>query len=155
METEINLNKISEISISYNPKYKISQCPKITCSTTTYNTLINNWDSGRIQLLEEFKIILLNRSNRIIGISNISIGGISGTVVDPKIIFSTALKANASSIILAHNHPSGNLTPSTADLTITKKIVNAGEMLDIRVLDHLIITTEGYYSMTDKGDIHF
>ncbi len=81
----------------------------------------------------------------------ISQGGYSGTVVDPKLVFAIALTTKASAIIAAHNHPSGNLTPSNADLTLTKKLRAAGEVLDLPILDHLIITTEGYYSFADEG----
>jgi DNA repair protein RadC len=75
----------------------------------------------------------------------------AGTIADPKVIFSAALKACASSIILSHNHPSGNLKPSNADIQLTKKIVNAGNLLDIAVLDHVIVSAEGYYSFADEG----
>lgn len=100
---------------------------------------------------EEFWIILLNRSNRVIGQKLISEGGISGTVVDPKKVFKIALDHHASGIILGHNHPSGVTAPSEADQKITKKIVNAGQLLEIVVLDHIIITDDGYYSFTDEG----
>lgn len=100
---------------------------------------------------EEFWIILLNRANSVIALRKISEGGMSGTVVDPKKIFKTALENHASGIILGHNHPSGALTPSEADQRITRKIANAGEMLEINVLDHLIITDDGFYSFADEG----
>ena len=101
---------------------------------------------------EEFWILLLNRANRVIGREMISTGGVSGTVVDAKIIFRRALEASlASSIILCHNHPSGNLRPSQADIDITKKLKHAGEMLDIMVLDHLIIANNSYYSFADDN----
>ena len=100
---------------------------------------------------EEFWIILLNRSNHVIGQKMISEGGISGTVVDPKKIFKIALDNHASSIILGHTHPSGNATPSEADQKITKKLVNAGLLLEISVLDHLIITDDRFYSFADDG----
>jgi len=95
--------------------------------------------------------MLLNRAGRVLGIIEVSSGGLSGTVADPKVVFSAALKGNASSIILAHNHPSGNLRPSQADLDLTKKIQRGGQLLDITVSDHLIITSEGFYSFTDEG----
>ncbi|QCR24634.1 hypothetical protein C1N53_21265 [Pontibacter sp. SGAir0037] len=95
--------------------------------------------------------MLLNRANRVLGIYETSTGGVAGTVADPKLIFVTALKACSSSILLCHNHPSGNLTPSAADLQLTKKMKQGGELLDIVVLDHIILTSEGYYSMADKG----
>lgn len=101
---------------------------------------------------EEFWIILLNRANKVIGKEQISSGGIAGTVVDAKIIFRRALeKGPACSIILVHNHPSGNLKPSQADINITKKLRKAGENVDINVLDHLIIAGQAYYSFADDG----
>lgn len=100
---------------------------------------------------EEFWVLLLNRANNIIGKHQISKGGFAGTVVDSKVIFKLALDASASSIIMCHNHPSGNHKPSDADLSLTKRIVEAGKVLDISVLDHLIIAGELYYSFADEG----
>lgn len=100
---------------------------------------------------EEFWVLLLNRANFVIGKYLISIGGLSGTIADPKVIFKTALEYNAAYIILAHNHPSGNLKPSKEDLQLTKKLVSGGEMMDIVVLDHLIITNKAYFSFNDEG----
>lgn len=100
---------------------------------------------------EEFWILLLNRANCIIGREQISKGGTSGTVVDAKIVFKKALEKQASSIILCHNHPSGNMRASQADMALTKKLVEAGKNLDILVLDHLIITNSGYLSFADEG----
>ena len=100
---------------------------------------------------EEFWIILLNRANKVLKKCNISEGGISGTVVDPKKIFKISLDNHASSIILGHNHPSGVVTPSEADCKITKKIKDAGVMLEVTVLDHLIIGDDSYYSFADDG----
>jgi DNA repair protein RadC len=100
---------------------------------------------------EEFWIILLNRANKVLKKCNISEGGISGTVVDPKKIFKISLDNHASSIILGHNHPSGVVTPSEADCRITKKLHDAGAMLEVAVLDHLIIGEDGYYSFADEG----
>ncbi len=100
---------------------------------------------------EEFWILLLNRSNKVLSRERISMGGVSGTVVDAKIIFKKALDQLASSIILCHNHPSGNLKPSQADLDITKKLKKAGEVLEISVLDHVIVSENGFYSFADEG----
>jgi DNA repair protein RadC len=100
---------------------------------------------------EEFWILLLNRSGKVLAKELVSKGGLTGTVADPKIIFSIALQKNAASMVLMHNHPSGNLKPSQLDIDLTKKIANAGRMLDINVLDHLIITNEGFYSFADEG----
>jgi len=140
--------KLSEIQISYN--YSNSNI-KLTNSRSVFNLLLENWNHDTIQLLEEFKVLLLNRNNIVLGIYQVSKGGIAGTVVDPKLIFGVALKTVASSIILAHNHPSGNLKPSPEDIRITKKLVEAGKVLDIQVLDHLIITDIGYYSFADEA----
>jgi DNA repair protein RadC len=100
---------------------------------------------------EEFWILLLNRANHVKSKHLISKGGQSGTIADPKIIFKTALEQNAAYIILAHNHPSGNLKPSTEDIRLTKKLVEGGKMMDLLVVDHLIITDKGYYSFADEG----
>lgn len=100
---------------------------------------------------EEFWILLLNRANHMKSKHLISKGGQSGTVADPKIIFKTALEQNAASIILAHNHPSGNLKPSAEDLKLTKKLVEAGKMMDLPVVDHLIMTDKAFYSFCDEG----
>jgi DNA repair protein RadC len=100
---------------------------------------------------EEFWVIFLNRANEVIGKENISKGGVSGTVVDPKVIFKQAVQFPASAIILAHNHPSGNLKPSQADHQLTKKLKEAGKALDIPVLDHLIIGERDYFSFVDES----
>jgi DNA repair protein RadC len=100
---------------------------------------------------EEFHVLLLNRSNTVIRKEFVSRGGVSGTVVDPKIVFKIALDHLASSIILCHNHPSGNLKPSDQDIVLTKKIKEAGKILEIPILDHLIITDSGYFSFADEG----
>jgi DNA repair protein RadC len=100
---------------------------------------------------EEFWVLLLNRANRVIRKSQISQGGVAGTVADPKIIFKLALDDLASGVILAHNHPSGNLTASQADLDLTKKLKEAGKLLDIQVLDHIIVAGQKYFSFADEG----
>jgi DNA repair protein RadC len=122
--------------------------PKITCSEDSYAILSASMEDLHTEV---FKVILLNRNNRVIKISTISEGGVAGTVVDPKVIFKDAIDNLASAIILSHNHPSGNLKPSQADINITKKLVEAGSFLEIRVLDHVIISELGYYSFADEG----
>ncbi|MET4084171.1 DNA repair protein RadC [Pedobacter sp. UYP30] len=99
---QISLFQVSEINVSYHPKFKASERPKVSSSKEVYNLLYHNWDLNKIELLEQFKILLLNRANRVIGIYEVSSGGTTGTVADPKLIFSIALKACASSVILAH-----------------------------------------------------
>jgi DNA repair protein RadC len=100
---------------------------------------------------EEFWLMLISRSSKVLAKELVSKGGLSGTVADPKIIFHMALQHQASAIIMVHNHPSGNLKPSREDLVLTKKIADAGRLLDINVLDHLIITDSGYFSFGDEG----
>jgi DNA repair protein RadC len=100
---------------------------------------------------EEFWVLYLNRANRLIHRERISVGGVSGTVVDVKLIFKAALERLASSLALCHNHPSGNLKPSEADISLTRKVIKAGRVMDIAVLDHLIITDHGYFSFADQG----
>ena len=100
---------------------------------------------------EEFWVLFLNNSNKVILKSQLSKGGISGTIVDVRLVFKLALETGATSLILCHNHPSGNLAPSDADKQITKKLKLAGDSLDVKVLDHLIITETKYYSFVDKG----
>ena len=154
METSMNSgnwNTVSEIELVYKTSVKPSQRPHITSSATAYDILIAGWNPDKIEFVEQFKVLLLNRSNKVLGQYEISTGGITGTVVDVRLIFAAALKANASGIIMAHNHPSGTLIPSQADREITKKVKEAGRILDIPVLDHLIVTTEGYYSFADHG----
>jgi DNA repair protein RadC len=125
---------------------------KISASKDAFNLFWAHWDLEQIEHSEEFKILLLNRSNKVLGIADISKGGIAGTVTDIRIIFQYALKAHATSVILAHNHPSGNSLPSEADIQITKKLIEAGKILDIQVLDHIILCgDETYISLADEG----
>ena len=100
---------------------------------------------------EEFWVLFLNNSNKVISKSQLSKGGISGTIVDVRLVFKLALEIGATSLILCHNHPSGNLDPSEADKQITTKLKTGGESLDVKVLDHLIITETNYYSFVDEG----
>jgi DNA repair protein RadC len=148
---QASFSRVAEIKLSYRSRVKASDRPKITCSTDCYNILLQSWDKGRIELVEQFKVMFLNRANQVLGILELSTGGIAGTVADPKLIFAAALKACASAIILCHNHPSGNLKPSAADLQLTKKVKEGGNLLDIAVLDHIILTNESYYSLADEG----
>jgi len=109
------------------------------------------WNPYTIELFEEFKVLFLNNSNKALGIYEISSGGITGTVVDVRLIFSAALKANATALIMIHNHPSGQLKASEADIQITWKVKETGKLLDITLLDSLIITPESYHSFADGG----
>ena len=145
------LFNVAEVEITYSPKFKVSERPQINSSKQAYQILIQQWDKGKIELIEEFKILLLNRRNRVLGIVHISSGGFSGTIADPKVIFSAALKASASGIILCHCHPSGELDPSREDIALTNKLSNGGALLDLKILDHLIVSKDSFYSFTDEG----
>jgi len=112
-----------------------------------FRTIFN---ADTIQWTEESAMITLNRANEVISVDKLSSGGTSGVIVDAKVVFTIALKLTGHSIILAHNHPSGNLQASEDDIKVTKQLVNAGRVLDIRVLDHLILTDKGYLSMADE-----
>jgi DNA repair protein RadC len=143
--------QVAEIQLLYKSNVKPSLRPKITSSRDAHQILKEYWNESSIDLFEEFKVLFTNRANKVLGILEVSSGGISGTVADPKLIFAGALKASASGMILAHNHPSGNLQPSQADIELTKKIKEGGRFLEIQVLDHIIITSESYYSFADEG----
>lgn len=143
--------QVAEIEISYKPQFKASERPKIDSSNKAFHVLCSNWSEDKIEFLEEFKIILLNRANHVLGMVNISQGGLAGTYRDPKIVFSIALKANSSGIILSHNHPSGHCLPSHADIELTKRMVEIGVLLELPVLDHVIICPDHYYSFKDEG----
>lgn len=122
--------------------------PRISGSKDAFELL-----RGHLQDIphEEFWIILVNRANRVIRKQQISQGGVAGTVADPKIIFKAALETLASGVILAHNHPSGNLVASPADIQLTRKLKEAGKLLEIQVLDHLIVSGQNYFSFADEG----
>jgi DNA repair protein RadC len=167
-----NLNELGKLSISDLTKFKgigeakaisivaalelgrrrreteTAKRDKITCSKDVFDIM-----RPIMQDLphEEFWLLILNRSNAVIKRELISRGGVAGTVVDTKIIFKSAIENLASSIIISHNHPSGNLKPSDADNKITKNIKEAGKIMDIPLFDHLIITDSGYYSFNDEG----
>lgn len=127
---------------------EVAAMEKITNSTRAYEIFRSVLTD---KAYEEFWIILLNRGNRLVRKCQISEGGISGTVVDPKKIFKIAVDHHASSIILGHNHPSGNLEPSEADKKITRKLRDAGMLLDIDVLDHIILAEDQFFSFADQG----
>ena len=148
---EKTLFEVAEIQLTYKSKVKPSLRPKITGSKDAYEVLSKYWDENKIEFVEQFKVLLLNRGSKVLGICEVSSGTATGTVADPKSIFVAALKGNATAVILAHNHPSGNLNPSQADINLTKDMVAAGKFLHIPVLDHIIITSETYYSFADEG----
>ncbi len=153
METLMNQQtwQVAEVELIYKTKVKASERPYIRTSKDIADLLKDIWNENKIDFVEQFKVLLLNKANRVLGIFEASSGGITGTVADPRLIFVAALKANATAIVISHNHPSGNLKPSQADEELTRKIKYAGQFLDIKVLDHVIITSEGFFSFADEG----
>jgi DNA repair protein RadC len=149
METTNELLVLNEVKMVYrNPQLKLK--PLVATSAEAYNLLLDCFDAT-MDMREEFWMLMLDRGNRAKCVFRVSEGGLHGTVADPKMIYAAALKSLASSIILAHNHPSGQLRPSEEDIRLTKKLVEAGRYLDLPVNDHLIMTRQGYYSFADNG----
>lgn len=130
-----------------------AQMPRITNSTDAFRIFREFIPNETIQLQEHFLAMYLNRANMVLGIYHVSIGGITGTVADIRLILGVALKSAAVGIILSHNHPSGNLKPSKADLEMTIRVKEAAVLMDIQLLDHLILapTNEEFYSFADEG----
>ncbi len=143
--------QVAEVELVYRSKVKSSELMKVNRSADAYEALVKRWNMDRIELQEQFKILLLNRGNKVIGMHEVASGSTTGVMVDCKYIFAAAILANASGIILAHNHPSGSLKASEEDRMITRRLVELGKMLEIQILDHLILTAEGYYSLADEG----
>lgn len=143
--------KVAEISVSYRPA--VANKPIVVSALDAYVLFKPFFDEGTINLQESFMVMYLNRMNRVLGVFPLSVGGITGTVVDIRLIFSIALATASTSIILAHNHPSGNMKSSKADIELTRRIKEGANLMDIKLLDHLIISPiEGeYYSMADEG----
>lgn len=144
--------KVNEIQISYQENANIYNTATVSSSVDAGHILYKSWNKNTIALNENFKVLLLNNSNKVKGIFELSSGGIISTLVDIRMLFSVVLKSLSVGIILAHNHPSGKASPSEADRDLTQKIIKAGKLFDVKVLDHLIILPNGkYYSFADNG----
>ena len=141
----------AEVELVYRHNVKPSLRPQISSPGQAAAILKNTWDESKLEFTEQFKVMLLSRSFKVLGILELSSGGTISTVVDQKLIYIAALKANAHAIILAHNHPSGNLKPSEQDEKLTRTIVSGCRTLGIDVEDHIIITEESYFSFTENG----
>jgi DNA repair protein RadC len=149
MDNNLFLSRIAEIEISYSTKISPSDRLKITCSRDAADIFMQVVPG--MEHREYFYAMFLNRSNQVLGYYEVSKGGISGTMVDVRLILQAAIKSNSSAVILCHNHPSGTMQPSDADVKITGKIKAACSQLDINVLDHIIVSTHSYYSFADEG----
>ncbi len=144
-------SNVAEINLTYQPKFKISQCPHVSSSDDAYRLLFEKWNQDKLQLVEQFKVLVLNRANRVLGELLLATGSTSGVTVEIKHIIFTVLKTNATGFIIAHNHPSGNRNPSEQDRRLTQKVKEAANLMEISLLDHIIVTAEGYFSFADEG----
>ena len=142
---------VGEVELTYKSTSKSRN--KIYSSEDAYEVLLSTYKKGTICYKEYFKVLFLNQSNQVLGYILISEGGITDTTVDVRVILQAALLTNSVAIILAHNHPSGNLKPSRQDMKITKQVKDAARLMRITVIDHLILTDEGYYSFADEGQL--
>ncbi len=149
------LTQTAELTVSYQVTPDWSSLPIIGSSEDAYKAIFPFFPSHTVALQEHFIVCYLNRANKMVGVYHTSSGGITHTVADPRIILGVALKTAAVGVLLAHNHPSGNLKASSADIDLTKRLVDAGNIMDINVLDHLIVTPENgrYLSFADHGMI--
>ena len=144
-------NKVSEIQITYNPKVKKSERYVITGSRLAYQLFLEIWGYGTIEYVETFYMLLLNRGNQVLGYVKVSSGGRVGTIVDARTVFAPALKGCATGIILAHNHPSGDPTPSQSDIDMTQKVIKAADSIGLTVHDHVVIGREDVVSFKTLG----
>lgn len=143
--------QVSEVELVYRSSRGIEASPKVTSSKEVYNVFLAHWDMQKIEFVEQAKIMMLNRSNKVIGIYDLASGGLDFVAIDIRMIFCCALLTKASAVIFAHNHPSGKLYPSEEDLRMTRKIKEAGKLIEIPLLDSVIVTLNGYVSLSDKG----
>lgn len=141
----------TEIFIYY--KNKNPNTTQLLDSRQVYDFIFKQYDKSTIEIQENVKMMLLNNSNCVLGVYDVSKGGMNSSIIDLKLLLAVIIKSAASSVILIHNHPSGNLKPSEEDRKITQKIVNACKLMDVRFTDHLIISKSGYYSFADNGDV--
>ena len=155
IQQTVDFLHVAEVTLTYVTKVKPSDRLTVKCSGDAHKIFFDPWNQNTIEQKETFKMLLLNRANKVLGITTISEGGLSGTVTDVRLIYQYAIKGNACGIIIAHNHPSGNSNPSESDQKITQKIKEAGNLLDIQLLDHIILTPEKeiFRSLADEGQL--
>lgn len=149
---DITTYRLAEAEMKYRTHVPCSQRAQVHNSACVFELMRPLFDEC-MDFREEFWVLMLDRGNRAKGAWRASQGGMHGTVADPKLIFAAALKCLASSIVLCHNHPSGQIRPSEEDVRLTRKLVEAGRFLELPIRDHLIITREGYYSFADNGQL--
>ena len=147
----IKTYKASEVKLTYVTKTPASQRIPIKNAEDAASLFFMTWDMNTIEHIEQVKMILLNRANKVLGVADISKGGLSGSIVDTRVVLQYAIKSNAHAVILAHNHPSGNLDASEADIKITIRVQDALELVDIKLLDHLILVKDDQFVTIDDG----
>ena len=144
--------KAAEVKLTYITKVKASHRVHIQNSEDAACLFFMVWDWSTIEHIEEVKMIMLNRANRVLGVAHLTKGGLNGSIIDTRVILQYAIKANASAVILAHNHPSGNLGASEADIRITNNVKEALKLVEIQLLDHLILTYEEKFATIETDD---
>ena len=142
---------ITEVSLAYKASQPVETLPQITSPQEAADYLRSIWDEDTLELREEFVVVLLNNAKKVLGWSRMSTGGSTATIVEPSAVFQLALLGKADSIICCHNHPSGNLKASSADISLTARLTNAGKLLGITLDDHIILTRAGYVSLREEG----
>ena len=145
--------KVAEVSLSYKNSVPYNKRTKVKDAKDAYKVMLKIHDDDTLDYTETFRVLYLNQNNHVLGCRTISEGGLASTCCDVRTILQGALLTNAVGIILAHNHPSGNVTPSLSDIKTTNQITKAAKLLDIQVLDHIIYTRENCYSFADDGQI--
>ena len=145
--------RVAEVELTYRNRVQKKDRKQILDSYTAYKVLKDNFSDETIDYRETFKVLYLNQNCQVLGCSTISEGGITQTLADVRLVLQGALLTNATGMILAHNHPSGSIRPSRQDDTLTRKIVEAANLMDIKVNDHIILTNEEFYSYCDEGRI--
>lgn len=148
-QLRLELSRVNEVQLLYRSRSSMER-PMVSNSASAWD-LLRPWFDGCMEMHEEAWVILLDRGNRVKAVMQVSKGGVTGTVVDPKIVFAAALKTLACGLIMAHNHPSGQLRPSEEDIRLTRKLADGARLLDMHLQDHLIVTRTGYYSFADNG----
>ncbi len=149
----IDFNKVAEIELVYRNKVDPADRVCVRSSRDAYDVLFNTWDDGKLELQEQFRVLLLDRKNACLGISTVATGGISECMVDLRLVFALALKSKTSHLVLSHNHPSGNTAFSDADIQLTKEFMEIAKFHKMTILDHIVVTRDAYSSMADNGQM--
>jgi DNA repair protein RadC len=159
MRTKKNKNQLIElpeypvpqIKLIYKPDFNFDSRPIVGNTLSAGQFFLYTWDRDTVQMQEKFRVLLLSRAQKVIGVYESTVGTATSTLVDPRLVFSASILANATSIVIAHNHPSGNLEPSDTDKWLTEKMIKAGRLLDIDVEDSIIVTKDRYFSFKESN----